>query len=153
MKSISVALAVFVLVAVIILALAGTYIATTLPGSLPTKITTSATELTSSSSATYATYATRGPPYAVIYIMNGASQGKVESFNPQNSTVVIGVNNTVVWKNLDTANQTIVEAGNGFSSPNLVPTQTWNYTFTTPGTYAYSNPNFPWENGTITVTT
>lgn len=87
-----------------------------------------------------------------IYIANGASQQSyAPGFTPDAITVVIGINNSVTWQNLDTVSQTVVGANNLFTSPSLIPGATFSYTFTTPGTYTYSSPTYSWEKGTVTV--
>lgn len=150
-KAISFALPLFVVALIVIAVVTGYYFIVTLPGSLPTPTTTSFPTNVTVTSAIYATAHGNTLNYSVVYIVNGASLGKEISFNPWNATVVIGQNNTVIWKNLDTVNQSVVGTNVGFSSPSIVPTQSWSYTFTSLGTYSYSNPNYPWENGTITV--
>lgn len=59
------------------------------------------------------------------------------AFNPTLITVVIGVNNTVVWTNYDATTHTVTDDNGTFSSGNLAGGQSWQYTFTTPGTYNY----------------
>ena len=149
-KSISYLMPIFVIGAIIIIVIAGYYVAATLPGSLPTQISSTLTTQSTSSSYAYSPYSTSTLSYTFVGIMNGASQGKVESFNPQNVTVVIGVNNTVVWQNFDTVNQTIADSGSLFTHT-LLSGQRWNFTYTAAGTYPYSSPIYPWENGTVTV--
>jgi plastocyanin len=156
-KAISKFIPIFVVCAIVIIIAASFYIATMLPGSLPTKTTadpsniqTTYTTNSSSSSVSYATYNDKNLSYSIVYIVEGAAQGLEIPFSPQNATVVVGTNNTVVWRNLDLVNQTLV-GGNGLFNATLAPMQNWNYTFTTPGTYDYSNPAYPWENGTVTV--
>jgi len=71
-----------------------------------------------------------GSPTVQVSIQNIA-------FNPISITVVIGVNNTVIWTNYDTTAHTVTDNTGTFNSGNLVGGQTWQYTFTTPGTYYY----------------
>ncbi len=59
------------------------------------------------------------------------------AFNPVFITVVIGVNNSVVWTNYDATTHTVTDDNGTFNSGNLNGGQTWEYTFTTPGTYDY----------------
>ena len=90
---------------------------------MPTHLTTSfPTDLTTTYTSHTAAHG-NSLNYSVIYIVNGASLGKEVSFNPQNPTVVIGLNNTVIWKNLDSVNQSVVATNGGFKSPSLVPNQ------------------------------
>ena len=150
-KAISFAMPLFLVAVIVIVVVTGYYFMVTLPGSLPTSTQTTFPTDVTDTTAVYGTAHGNPLNYTVVYIVNGASLGKEISFNPWSPTVVIGQNNTVIWKNLDIVNQSVVATNGGFSSPTIVPTQSWSYTFTTPGTYTYSNPNYPWENGTITV--
>lgn len=67
---------------------------------------------------------------------------------PGNITVMIGVNNTVMWMNLDTVTHTLT--GTLFNE-SLAPGETYTYTFTTQSVYVYSSPTYPWLEGTVTV--
>ena len=64
-------------------------------------------------------------------------------FNPEVVTVVIGVNNTVVWTNGDTAIHTVTsvtQTASGaplFNSGDMGMGAQFSYTFTAPGTYTY----------------
>ncbi len=136
--------------AVILVIAVAAYFAIQFPGSLPTNTSTPTTFTVTSGSYSYVTYGDANLTHAIIYIVEGASQGKEVPFSPQNATVVIGQNNTVVWENLDVVNQTIMETS-GMFNQTLAPLAEWNYTFTNAGTYSYTNPHFPWENGTVTV--
>jgi len=158
-KSISAILPVFVVVALILVILAGYYVATVLPGSLPTSATNTAVTYTStltgnftSSSAAYIAIHSKMVNFSSIYIVPGASDARVPAFNPSPATVVIGVNNTVVWRNEDSVTQNVVGANGLFNSSNMTAlTGQFSYTFTTPGTYTYSSSLYSFENGTITV--
>jgi plastocyanin len=75
---------------------------------------------------------------------------------PFNFTVVLGVNNTVVWFNNDTTDHTvesfIVPAGAATFGSNLIPPQgEFSTTLTVPGVYKYSCIWHPWLAGEITV--
>lgn len=90
-------------------------------------------------------------PSSYVYIQYGASQqSSVTGFNPSTITVVIGLNNSVTFENLDTVSQTIVGPNNLNSGP-LAPGASYTYTFTTVGTYTYSSPTYSWEKGTVNV--
>ena len=113
-KAVSLGIPLFIVAVVVIASVTGYYFVVQVPGSMPTHLTTSfPTDITT----TYTDYnAAFGNSlnYSVIYIVNGASLGKEVSFNPQNPTVVIGLNNTVIWKNLDSVNQSVVATNGGF---------------------------------------
>jgi len=104
--------------------------------------------------------ATTSPQVTQISILNGAGTTPSSTgFSPNSVTVVIGVNNTVTWTDNDNtmdANQYlpdhIVAANdNSFTSPALNPGDTYSYTFTTPGTYAYHCNVHSWMSGTVVV--
>lgn len=85
-------------------------------------------------------------------------------YDPLTITVVVGVNNTVVWTNEDAAFHTATAAStdpvsfdsgclNGVGAP--CPTSsggsTFQFTFTVPGTYVYHCLYHPWMQGTVIV--
>jgi plastocyanin len=72
-------------------------------------------------------------------------------YNPDNITVVIGVNNTVIWTNNDNEPHTVTASDGSFDSGNMNPGATFTYTFTTPGTYTYICTYHPWMHGYVTV--
>ncbi|MGH9919874.1 MAG: multicopper oxidase domain-containing protein [Nitrososphaerales archaeon] len=72
-------------------------------------------------------------------------------YSPATITVVIGVNNTVVWTNDDTAPHTVTAVNKAFDSGDLNQGDTFTYTFTTPGTYQYGCDYHPWMHGTVIV--
>jgi hypothetical protein len=149
--AISLPLLMVAIASAIIIVLAGVYIGLTLPGSLPTATTTQTFSNPTTTDITPSPNPSTVIPYSLVYIPSGSAlRGQVANFNPNNITVVIGVNSTVVWRNLDNATHSISSTGL-FSSPNLNPFSNWNYTFTTPGTYEYSDPSYTWMNGTIIV--
>ena len=91
-------------------------------------------------------------PSSYVYLQYGASQASSgPGFNPSVITVIIGVNNTITFENLDTVSQTIVGANNLFSSGVLAPGASYTYTFSTVGTFTYSSPTYSWEKGTVNV--
>jgi hypothetical protein len=60
---------------------------------------------------------------------------------------------TVTWTNQDTAPHTVTSEGSGpLDSPNLQKGDSWSFTFTTPGTYAYYCAVHPDMKGPVTVT-
>lgn len=72
-------------------------------------------------------------------------------FTPSVITVVIGINNTVVWTNDDSFPHTVTANDGLFSSGNLNPSDTFSWTFTAAGTYSYHCSYHPWMNGTVIV--
>lgn len=71
-------------------------------------------------------------------------------YSPQTITVVIGVNNNVIWINNDNAIHTVTGTG-VFDSGYIQPGQSWTCTFSTPGTYHCHCSIHPWMTGTVVV--
>ena len=106
------------------------------------------------------------PNTSLVIIPKGSSlQGHV-SLIPQNITVVIGSNNTVMWRNEDSSAVSIVsdtgyidrlsgpfDTTRSDSLPGgyIPPGKTFNFTFTEPGVYAYHGIPHPWVRGTVVV--
>ena len=72
------------------------------------------------------------------------------TFQPAYVKVVIGVNNTVVWVNDDTALHTVTSTARFFDYQ-LQPGQRASYTFTRPERYEYSCTVHPWMQGVVEV--
>ncbi len=78
-------------------------------------------------------------------------------YAPATVVVVIGVNNTVVWTNNDTAHHTVspsnVPAGATWSpgSGDMAPKAVYSFTFTAPGNYTYTCVYHSWMGGTVVV--
>jgi plastocyanin len=95
----------------------------------------------------------------VVSIPKGAGIGPsaAPGYNPATVTVVVGVNNTVVWENNDTVAHTVTP-GNmptgatwAVGSGNMPAGTTYSFTFTVPGTYTYSCAYHGWMSGTVVV--
>jgi plastocyanin len=90
-----------------------------------------------------------------------ASEAKLPGYTPSTITVVIGVNNTVMWLNNDTVSgvgtaHTVTDAteptGGGFTgSGEMLANTTYTFTFTVPGTYQYFCSYHAWMMGTVIV--
>jgi plastocyanin len=90
-----------------------------------------------------------------------ASEENLPGYTPSTITVVIGVNNTVMWLNNDTVSgkgtaHTVTDAteptGGGFSgSGEMLANATYSFTFTVPGTYNYFCSYHAWMMGTVVV--
>ena len=94
----------------------------------------------------------QSPALAQVSIVSGAgTDTKNKGFAPNAITVVLGVNNTVVWTNNDSSPHTVTSNGGTFNSGNMAPGQTYAYTFTAPGTYEYHCTYHPWMTGTVIV--
>jgi plastocyanin len=111
-------------------------------GQSSTTSTTSSTENTSTA-----------PTGSVGVAINSGSAINTTStyFSPPTITVVIGVNNTVIWTNDDSAEHTVTATNNSFNSGYIEPGQSFTYTFTTSGTYTYYCTIHPWMRGTVIV--
>ncbi len=73
------------------------------------------------------------------------------NYYPQDVTVVLGVNSTVVWVSHSLAYDTVTGANGTFASGSIPPGGTFSYTFTAPGTYSYRCIYHPWMTGTVVV--
>ena len=105
---------------------------------------------------TATTHSTSGqaPSSVSVSIIPGAGANtSSKGFSPATVTVVVGVNNTVVWTNNDTSPHTVTANDGSFESGNMAPGQTYSFTFTTPGTYAYHCQYHPWMVATVIVKT
>ncbi len=91
------------------------------------------------------------PTVVVVIIPNGASENLHLGFEPSKITIVIGVNNTVVWKNEDsdwhTAHSNIPE----FNSGLIQAGDSFTHTFLRAGTYPYHCDPHPWMTGVVFV--
>jgi plastocyanin len=87
---------------------------------------------------------------------SGSSAKAAPGYSPNTVTVVIGVNNTVVWTNDDVVDHTVsstsVPAGaTTFDSGMIAPGGNYTQTFTVAGTYPYHCNIHSWMTGTIIV--
>jgi plastocyanin len=90
-----------------------------------------------------------------VTIPNGAGSGATSCpagcYLPYKFTVVVGVNNTVIWTNNDVAPHTVTAKDGSFNSGNMNPGDTFEFTFTQPGSYEYGCSYHSWMNGTVVV--
>lgn len=94
-----------------------------------------------------------------VTIPQGAGQPSgAPGYVPDTITVVIGVNNTVVWVNDDNGPETGAAhtvtsvSGNGtLSSGYIAENANYTFTFTAPGTYDYYCTYHSWMTGTVIV--
>ncbi len=91
------------------------------------------------------------PNSVVVIIQPGASVNASLGFEPTMITVVIGVNNTVIWKNEDSDWHDVHSETGMFYSGIIQPGASWTYTFTSPGAFPYVCDPHPWMTGTIIV--
>ncbi len=103
-------------------------------------------------SQTSQTTTAQAPASVAVSIANGAGTNtSSKGFTPNTVTVVLGVNNTVVWTNNDGSPHTVTSNSGAFDSGNLAPGQSYTYTFTAAGTYTYHCTYHPWMTGTVVV--
>ena len=92
------------------------------------------------------------PPTSAVHVsIIPEAESYATGYNPDNITVVIGVNNTVIWTNNDNEAHTVTALDGSFDSGNMNPGDTYTYTFTKPGTYTYTCTYHPWMHGYVTV--
>jgi plastocyanin len=76
-------------------------------------------------------------------------------YTPDTITVVIGVNNSVIWTNDDSAAHTVTSTsastGACLDSGNMGSGASYTYSFTAPGTYKYDCKYHSWMTGTVVV--
>jgi len=122
--------------------------------------TSTATTTSPSSTTSSATRSTTSRTFNstnVITIPYGVGDNESLNFQPSSTTVVVGVNNTIVWNDLDAEQHTVtsmsVPSGAAkFDSGILNQGQTFTLTLTVPGTYEFYCTIHPtWMRGTIVV--
>ena len=93
------------------------------------------------------------PTVVVVIIPKGASLNLHLGFEPPMITIVIGVNNTVIWKNEDTDWHTAHSNIPEFNSGLIQPGGNFTHTFLRAGTYPYHCDPHPWMTGIVIVKT
>ena len=109
---------------------------------------------TTTTSTTMSASSTTLPPTAVARVaipMGSGTNTSSPGYSPEIITVVIGVNNTVVWTNDDDVPHTVTASNKLFDSGNMNQGDTFSYEFTTPGVYTYACSYHPWMKGTVIV--
>lgn len=88
-----------------------------------------------------------------VTIPSGAYSGPsaAPGFSPDTVTVVIGVNNTVVWVNNDLATHTATSVDHSWDTGDIAAGASSSLTFNTPGTYKYACIYHYWMTGTVIV--
>jgi len=127
-------------------------VASTESGTTTSSLIVSETSIAPGNQTTSATSGASSPETVVVSMPAGSGEQDEVSYLPDQVTVVIGVNNTVMWVNNDNAPHTVTAKGDSFSSGNIGPDGTYTYTFTTPGTYRYYCIYHSWMVGTVVVT-
>jgi plastocyanin len=124
--------------------------------STSTSSSTTSSTASSSSSSSSATGASAAPVKVSMYNGAGNPTTGAPGYAPDNITIVIGVNNTVVWTNNDTVAHTVTTTSTpsgvaAINSGEMLPGATFTYTFTVPGVYKYICVYHSWMIGTVTV--
>ncbi len=96
-------------------------------------------------------YLTDTQVQTLIYIPERSCDPDSGKNFPSMIRIAIGVNNTVVWKNLDKCPIAIVDDEETFRSQLLSQNQSWQYTFNKIGAYHYHGEPAPWLRGSILV--
>jgi plastocyanin len=91
------------------------------------------------------------PTTVVVIIQNGAGLNVQLGFSPSIIKVVIGVNNTVMWKNEDTTWHTAHSNIPEFDSKMIAPGASFTHTFKKPGSFPYHCDPHPWMTGLVSV--
>ena len=113
---------------------------------------TTTTSTTTSTPTPTATSQPTPSPTPTVVMVKIIEQNEKYSFSP--ATLSIKVGTQVVWTNTTDAPHTVTSDTAGvFSSPgNVTQNQTFMFSFTTPGTFAYHCNVHPYMKATITVT-
>jgi plastocyanin len=77
--------------------------------------------------------------------------GYNHSYFPSPIVVTLGVNNTMVWTNTDDSWHTVTANDGSFSSGNIWTGNSFEFTFTKPGTYPYFCQYHLWMRGVVIV--
>lgn len=72
-----------------------------------------------------------------VVMPSGVGSNLQLNFDPPLITVLIGINNTVTFQNLDNVKHTVTATNNAFDSGDILPGQKWTYSFSTPGNFSY----------------
>jgi len=74
-----------------------------------------------------------------------------KSYSPIMIVVVLGVNDTVTWRNDDNVAHTVTANDGSFDSGIIGAGEKWVYSFTQPGVHSYYCVPHPWMTGTVVV--
>jgi plastocyanin len=93
-----------------------------------------------------------GIPSNAVYVYMPSDNGyPFSQYTPQVITIIIGVNNTVVWVNQDVLVHNAISTTGAFSSGDISPGASFVYTFTQAGTFPYYCSYHPSMAGVIIV--
>ena len=80
-----------------------------------------------------------------------ATPVKITSGGFEPAQVTVGAGDEVTWTNNDTVNRQLVADGGTFTSPSIKPGDTWTFSFSRAGTFAYHDQSKTAQRGTVTV--
>lgn len=95
--------------------------------------------------------------FAPAFVPRASAQSTISvsiqnfAFSPGSVTLVIGVNNTVIWTNHDSATHTVTADDNSWGSGDLADGATYTHTFETAGTFGYHCSIHQFMTGTVVV--
>jgi nitrite reductase (NO-forming) len=112
---------------------------------------TESTTITTTTASTKSTSVPTGPSVHVAIPANSGTNTSSLGYSPGTITVIIGVNNTVVWTNLDNTPHTVTALDHSFDSGAMNAGDSFTHTFTSPGTYHYGCTYHTWMKGTVIV--
>lgn len=120
------------------------------PGSTATGPLATASAMPGMSMSAPAAGSTSSAPAAVV----GGDTVAVKGFAFAPAALVVKAGTTVTWTNQDADAHTVTSQGTGgpLQSAALATGQSYSYTFTTPGNYAYLCTIHPFMTATVTVT-
>lgn len=97
-------------------------------------------------------YISRSKSDVSVMILKGASKADCEKcYLPSVIKVVLGINNTVTWKNLDDVPSSVISDKGFFNSGPILSNQTWSFVFQKVGSFSYHSEPHPWMKGTVIV--
>jgi plastocyanin len=139
-----------IVIVIIVVGVGSYYYSTTGGGSNSTSSSLSSASTSSTSSST-TSMSNPAIPVEVDMVLDAHLQSSPDHFVPQNVTVELGVNNTVVWINQDTVPHTVTSDTNVFKSGSIGPGANFTWTFTVAGIYHYHCSIHPFMTGTVIV--
>ena len=118
-------------------------------------VSTSAASTTTTQATGQTVTATAGtfsiPANAVVVDMPNDGGYEYSQYTPAQITVVVGVNNTVVWTNHDVLVHNVIANNGAFDSGDIGPGGAYEFTFTQAGTYTYHCSYHPSMSGVVVV--
>jgi len=104
---------------------------------LSTSTPSTATAQTTGSQVTATAGTFSIPANAIVVDMPNQGGYEYSQYTPAQITVIIGVNNTVVWTNHDVLIHNVIANNGAFNSGDIAPGAAFQFTFTQAGTYTY----------------